>query len=113
MLTPSAVNPTDARHLLAQGSFYSGALQLSNGAAVLPLICAELASVWVAGLLYPLFCIGLIGGYTISPWLLGRARHLKHLTFSGGTAAMAALIAGAAVATKHSWYIESIFVIAA
>jgi hypothetical protein len=109
----AAVHPADARRLLAQGSFYSGALQLSNASAVLPLICAELASVWVAALLYPLFCIGLIGGYTISPWLLGRARHLKHLTFSGGTVAMAALIAGAAIATKHTWYMESIFIVAA
>lgn len=98
--------------LLAQGTLYSCALQLSNVSAVLPFLCAQLGSVWVAGLLYPAFSIGIIGGFAISPFLLQRSRHMKHLVFVCGTALMAALIACAAVAAEKGVSINVVFLFA-
>jgi len=96
---------------MVQGTLYSSALQLSNVSAVLPLLCAQLGSVWVAGLLYPAFSIGIIAGFAASPFILGRSRHLKHLVFVGGTTAMGALIACAAISAQNGLFIDAIFLI--
>jgi hypothetical protein len=98
---------------MAQGTLYSSALQLSNVAAVLPFMCAQLGSLWVAGLLYPAFCIGFIAGSAASPFILGRSRHLKHLVFVGGTTAMGALIACAAMSAQSGLFVNSVFLITA
>ncbi len=99
------------KRLLAQGSFYSTALQLSNVSAVLPFLCAQLGSVWIAALLYPLFSVGIIAGYCSAPFLLGRARHLKNLVFAGGAVAMAIFISCAALAVQRGAWINAIFLI--
>jgi hypothetical protein len=97
--------------LLAQGTFYSSALQVSDVAAVLSLVCVGFGSLWIAGLLYPVFTIGLIAGNAAAPFILGRSRHLKHLVFAGGTTAMAVLIACAAISAKNMWFIDAVFLI--
>lgn len=99
------------KRLLAQGSFYSTALQLSNVSAVLPFLCAQLGSVWIAALLYPLFCIGIIAGYCAAPFLLGRARHLKNLVFAGGAVAMAIFISCTALAVQRGIWINAVFMV--
>jgi hypothetical protein len=99
------------KRLLAQGTFYSTALQLSNVSAVLPFLCAQLGSLWIAALLYPLFSISIIAGYCSAPFLLGRARHLKNLVFAGGAVAMAIFIGCAALAVQHGVWINAVFLI--
>jgi hypothetical protein len=109
--TDQEVRPGRYGRLLAQGTFYSSALQLSNVSAVLPFICAQLGSMWMAGLLYPAFSIGIIAGHAASPLILGRSRHLKHLVFIGGTGAMGVLIACAAISAQNMRFINTVFLV--
>jgi hypothetical protein len=101
------------RRLLTQGTFYSSALQLSNVSAVLPLICAQLGSRSVAGLLFPIFNVGAIAAGAASPYILRRSRHLKHLVFAAAAVAMAVLTAGAAVSADRAWFINVVFLVTA
>lgn len=101
------------RRLLTQGTFYSSALQLSNVSAVLPLICVQLGSRSVAGLLFPIFNVGVIAADAASPFILGRSRHMKHLVFVAAAVAMAVLIAGAAISADRAWFINVVFVVTA
>jgi MFS family permease len=78
--------------LLTQGTFYTTGLQLSNVSVVLPFIAAEQGIFWAAGLLYPAYSLGAILGNSMSPFILERSRHHKHLVVSAASLTMAALI---------------------
>lgn len=106
------ISATSYARLLAQGSIYSSALQLSNVSAVLPFLCAQWGSLWVAGLLYPAFGVGIVAGWAASPFIMGRSRHLKHLVFAGGTTSMALLTVCAVVSAQNRLFIDAVFVVA-
>jgi hypothetical protein len=97
--------------LLTQGSLYNTGLQLSNVAAVLPFICAEQGIFWAAGLLYPAYSTGTIIGNSISPHIIRRSRHLKHLVVATTAATMAALIVSNAVAALTGILVAVVFLL--
>ncbi|MGV0718791.1 MFS transporter [Mycolicibacterium sp. XJ662] len=78
--------------LLTQGTFYTTGMQLANIAVVLPFICAEYGNLWAAALVFPAYCIGAILGNSMSPFVLERSRHQRHLVLAGTSLAMAALL---------------------
>ncbi|OSC41818.1 MFS transporter [Mycobacterium decipiens] len=78
--------------LVAQGSLYTAGMQLGSGAVVLPVICAHQGLMWVAGLLFPAFCIGAILGNSASPLILQRAGRQRHLLMAAISVTSAALV---------------------
>ena len=80
------------RVLLTEGTLYTTGTQLANVSVVLPFICAQEGYNWAAGLLYPAYCVGIVGGNSLSPYVLARARHLKHLVIATTTLLMASLV---------------------
>jgi hypothetical protein len=112
VLVVNAERDAGFQRLLAQGSIYSSALQLSNVSAVLPFLCAQWGSLWVAGLLYPAFSVGIIAGWAASPFIMGRSRHRKHLVFAGGTTSMAVLTVCAVVSAQNRLFIDAVFIVA-
>lgn len=97
------------RVLLTQGTLYTTGTQLANVSVVLPFICAQEGYYWAAGLLYPAYCVGIVGGNSLSPYVLARARHLKHLVIAATTLLMAALVAISAVSAWTKLFIAGIF----
>lgn len=98
------------RVLLTQGTLYTTGTQLANVSVVLPFICAQAGYYWAAGLLYPpAYCIGIVGGNSLSPYVLARARHLKHLVIAGTTLMMAALVIISAFSAWTKLFIAGIF----
>jgi MFS family permease len=83
--------------LLSQGTFYTAGMQLSNGAVVLPLICAHQGLTWVAAFLFPAFSLGDIVGNSLSPVVLQRVGQKRHLLLAAIAASVAALISCDAV----------------
>ncbi|WP_431237255.1 hypothetical protein ACQ86B_20915 [Mycolicibacterium aichiense] len=49
------------RVLLTQGTLYTTGTQLANVSVVLPFICAQEGYYWAAALLYPAYCVGIVG----------------------------------------------------
>nr|VTO99762.1 Major Facilitator Superfamily protein [Mycobacterium riyadhense] len=78
---------------MTQGTFYTTGTQLSNGAVVLPFICAHQGITWAAGLLFPVYAMGSIVGNSMSPAILQRAGQLRHLLLAAMAAIMASLVA--------------------
>lgn len=99
------------RTLLAQGTFYTTGLQLSNVAVVLPFICAQQGIIWAAGLLYPAYGLGKIVGNSTSPFILERSRHLKHLVISAAALTIAALVVCNAIAAVLGMEIATVFLL--
>jgi hypothetical protein len=99
------------RRILTQGTFYSSSLQLANVSAVLPFICAQVGSVFVAGLLFPVFSIGIVAGNSASAFVLGWSRHLKHYVFAGAAIAIALLFTFAAIASDIPGEIDVVFLV--
>ncbi|QEN12838.1 MFS transporter [Mycolicibacterium sp. ELW1] len=97
------------RVLLTQGTLYTTGTQLANVSVVLPFICAQEGYYWAAGLLYPAYCIGIVGGNSLSPYILARARHLKHLVIAATTLLMATLVVVSAFSAWTKWFIAGIF----
>src|SRR5215208_3555617 len=97
--------------LLAQGTFYTAGWQLANVSAVLPFICAQQGIYWAAGLLYPAYSIGTVIGNAISPFILERSRHLRHLVVTAATAAVAALIVCNAIAAQTEILVAGVFLV--
>ncbi|EHB56436.1 putative integral membrane protein [Mycolicibacterium rhodesiae JS60] len=97
------------RTLLTQGTLYTTGTQLANVSVVLPFICAQEGYYWAAGLLYPAYCIGIVGGNSLSPYVLARARHLKHLVIATTTLMMAALVVISAFSAWTKLFIAGIF----
>ncbi len=78
--------------LLTQGTFYTTGMQLANIAVVLPFICAQHGNLWAAALLFPAYSIGAILGNSVSPFVLERSRHLRHLVLAATSLVMAGLL---------------------
>ena len=71
------------RVLLAHGTLYIAGLQLANVSVVLPFIAAEYDLLWVAGLLYAAYSIGIVLGNALSPYVLQRTRRQNHVLIAG------------------------------
>ncbi|GAY13655.1 hypothetical protein [Mycobacterium sp. shizuoka-1] len=97
------------RVLLTQGTLYTTGTQLANVSVVLPFICAQEGYYWAAGLLYPAYCIGVVGGNSLSPYVLARARQLKHLVIAATTLLMAALVVVSAFSAWTRLFVAGIF----
>ncbi|MGD1172973.1 MFS transporter [Mycobacterium seoulense] len=78
--------------LPSQGAFYTAGMQFSNGAVVLPFICAHLGLTWLAALLFPAYGLGSIVGNSVSPAVLRRVGQMRHLLLAAMAASAAALI---------------------
>ncbi|GBG37117.1 hypothetical protein [Mycobacterium montefiorense] len=78
--------------LPSQGAFYTAGMQFSNGAVVLPFICAHLGLTWLAALLFPAYGLGSIVGNSLSPAVLRRVGQMRHLLLAAMAAGAAALI---------------------
>ncbi|UXA08143.1 MFS transporter [Mycobacterium sp. SMC-2] len=78
--------------LPSQGAFYTAGMQFSNGAVVLPFICAHLGLTWLAALLFPAYGLGSIVGNSMSPAVLQRVGQMRHLLLAAMAASAAALI---------------------
>jgi MFS family permease len=97
------------RILLTQGTFYTTGVQLSNVSVVLPFIAAEQGIFWAAGLLYPAYSLGAIFGNSMSPFILERSRHHKHLVVSATSLTMATLIVCNAIVAMSGIGIAGMF----
>lgn len=78
--------------LPSQGAFYTAGMQFSNGAVVLPFICAHTGLTWLAALLFPAYGLGSIVGNSMSPAVLRRVGQMRHLLLAAMAASAAALI---------------------
>ncbi|BBZ73754.1 hypothetical protein [Mycobacterium paraseoulense] len=87
---PAQTNPFP--RLPSQGAFYTAGMQFSNGAVVLPFICAHLGLTWLAALLFPAYGLGSIVGNSVSPAVLRRVGQMRHLLLAAMAASAAALI---------------------
>ena len=94
MTTARDVNVHAGRYrtLLTQATFFTTGLQLSNVSVVLPFICAQHGLFFAAGMLYPAYSIGVIVGNSMSPFVLERSRHHKHLVLAAAALAIAVLV---------------------
>ncbi|CAM4095128.1 hypothetical protein MB901379_02962 [Mycobacterium basiliense] len=99
--------------LVAQGSFYSAGMQMGSGAVVLPVICAHQGLTWVAGLLFPAFCIGAIIGNSTSPLILQRAGRHRHLLMSAISATAAVLVVCNATVPWTGVLVAAVFLVTA
>lgn len=101
------------RVLLAQGTLYITGLQLANVSVVLPFIAAEYDLLWVAGLLYAAYSIGIVVGNSLSPYALQRAQHKKHFLIAGPTGIMATLVLISGVSARTGFLVAGVFLTAA
>ncbi|RDH78080.1 MFS transporter [Mycolicibacterium moriokaense] len=101
------------RVLVAQGTSYTTGLQLANVSVVLPFIAAEFDLLWVAGLLYAAYSVGIVAGNSVSPYVLQRAGHQKHVLIAGATAIMAVLVLAAGVSAQAGVLVAAVFLITA
>lgn len=104
--------PTIERTLLAQGALYTGAQQLANVASILPVLCALLGHPVLAAVVYPIYGVGVIGGYFVAPALLHHARDRKHLVFAAAAVAMGLLFAAQALAATLGTAVSAVFLTA-
>ena len=111
MTSPPDVGSHTPRYriLLTQSTFYTTGTQLSNVSVVLPYICAQQGIFWAAGLMYPAYSFGTIIGNSMSPYVLERSRHLKHLVLAVTALAMAALVVCNAVVADLGVGIATVF----
>jgi hypothetical protein len=99
------------RSLLTHGTFYTTGLQLSNVSAVLPFICAQQGLYWAAGLLYPAYNVGTIMGHSLSPAIIQRSRHFKHILIAVTATAMAIWILANAAAAEIAAVTAAVFLV--
>ncbi len=95
--------------LLTQGTLLTTGLQLANVAVVFPFVCAEEGAYWAAGLLYSSYSLGIVVGYSVTPFVLHRARHFRHMVVAGSTAAIAVLVLVTAVAARTDVLVAFVF----
>lgn len=76
----------------SRGALYTAGMQFSNGAVVLPFICAHLGLTWLAALLFPAYGVGSIVGNSVSPAVLQRVGQMRHLLLAAMAAGVGALI---------------------
>lgn len=105
---PTQTNPF--WRLLSQGTIHTAGMQLSNGAVVLPFICAHHGLTWAAALLFPAYSIGSIVGHSLSPAALQRAGQMQHLLLAVLATASAALILCDAVIAWSGLFAAVVFV---
>ncbi len=96
--------------LLSQGTIHTAAMQLSNGAVVLPFIAAHHGLTWAAAMLFPAYSIGSIAGHSMSPAALQRAGEMQHLLLALSAAISAALIVCDAVVPWTGVFAALVFV---
>lgn len=97
------------RVLLAQGTLYITGLQLANVSVVLPFIAAEYDLLWVAGLLFAAYSVGIVVGNSVSPYALQRAKHEKHFLVAGSTATIAALVLVSGISARTGLLVAAVF----
>ncbi|WP_322859602.1 MFS transporter [Mycobacterium europaeum] len=97
--------------LLSQGTIHTAAMQLSNGAVVLPFIAAHHGLTWAAAMLFPAYSIGSIAGHSMSPAALQRAGEMQHLLLALSAAISAALIVCDAVVPWTGVFAALVFVL--
>jgi MFS family permease len=111
LVPATSAQPGTFGRLLSQGTFYTAGMQLSNGAVVLPLICAHQGLTWVAALLFPAFSLGDIVGNSLSPAVLHRVGQKRHLLLAVNAASVAALILCDAVIPWHGVLVAAVFLL--
>ena len=97
--------------LPSQGAFYTAGMQFSNGAVVLPFICAHLGLTWLAALLFPAYGLGSIVGNSVSPAVLQRVGQMRHLLLAAMAASAAALILCDAVIRWNGLLAAAVFLL--
>ncbi len=111
--TGDAADTTEPyRLLLARGALFVTGLQLANVLVVLPFIAAEYDLLWVAGLLYAAYSVGVVAGNALSPFALHRARHHKHFLSAATTAVMAALVVLSGISARTGTLVAAVFLAA-
>ncbi|GLE53131.1 MFS transporter [Mycobacterium montefiorense] len=111
-LVPAAPAPTSVfGRLLSQGTFYTAGMQLSNGAVVLPLICAHQGLTWLAALLFPAFSLGDIVGNSLSPAVLQRVGPRRHQLLAAIAASVAALTLCDALIPWNGTLVAAVFLL--
>lgn len=100
------------RVFLAQGTLYLTGLQLANITVVLPFIAAEYNLLWVAGLVYAAFAVGVALGNALSPFVLVRSRSNVHAVIAWSTGAMAAAVAVCALSASSGLFVAACFLTA-
>lgn len=88
-------------------------MQLANVFVVLPFICAQQGQFLVAGLLFPAYCVGVVLGNSLSPYVLQRVQRNKHLIIACLTTLMAVLVLACAVSASTSLPVAVVFLVAA
>jgi MFS family permease len=76
---------------------------------VLPFIAAEFDLLWVAGLLYAAYSVGIVAGNSVSPYVLQRAGHKKHFLIAGSTAIMAVFVLIAGISARSGILVAVVF----
>jgi MFS family permease len=97
--------------LPSQGAFYTAGMQFSNGAVVLPFICAHLGLTWLAALLFPAYGLGSIVGNSVSPAVLRRVGQMRHLLLAAMAASAAALILCDSVIPWNGLLVAAVFLL--
>jgi MFS family permease len=97
--------------LPSQGAFYTAGMQFSNGAVVLPFICAHLGLTWLAAFLFPAYGLGSIVGNSVSPAVLRRVGQMRHLLLAAMAASAAALILCDSVIRWNGLFAAAVFLL--
>lgn len=97
--------------LLTQGTCYTAGMQLSNVAVVLPFVCAHLGMTWTAALLFPAYSIGSITGNSLSPAILQRMGHRRHILLALIASSAAMLLVFDAVVPWNSRLVGPVFML--
>jgi hypothetical protein len=95
----------------SQGAFYTAGMQFSNGAVVLPFICAHLGLTWLAALLFPAYGLGSIVGNSVSPAVLQRVGQMRHFLLAAMAASVGGLILCDAVIRWHGVLAAAVFLL--
>ncbi|WP_245847326.1 MFS transporter [Mycobacterium szulgai] len=97
--------------LLTQGTCYTAGMQLSNVSVVLPFVCAHLGMTWTAALLFPAYSIGSITGNSLSPAILQRTGHRRHVLLALIAASAATLLVCDAIIPWTSKLVGPVFML--
>lgn len=95
----------------SRGALYTAGMQFSNGAVVLPFICAHLGLTWLAALLFPAYGLGSIVGNSVSSAVLRRVGQMRHLLLAAMAASVGALILCDAVIRWNGVLVAAVFLL--
>ncbi|WP_099022492.1 MFS transporter [Mycolicibacterium palauense] len=100
------------RVFLSQGTLYITGLQLANVSVVLPFIAAQFDLLWVAGLVYAAYSVGVVVGNSLSPYVLRRSHANLHAVIAGSTGAMAVFVALSGISARTGLLVAAVFLAA-